>query len=157
MVDSSYANYLENLQQPAGWFDLVLVFTRMMAANAEQQVALDFLCEAGYRVALRYPLPEEELLSDLQSSINSRLDLFKWGVAEIEDCQDSLLIHHHYPPLDPQNPQDKMFLKAISSVLSGLYTGWIQQSGASAKLSCRLEQITPPHELTFRFKNFSAT
>ncbi len=154
MVDSTYANYLENVQQPAGWFDLVLVISAMISSNADERTTLEFLTDAGYQVSLRYPLPQEELLSDLQSSVNSRLDLFKWGMAEIEDCQDSLLIHHYYLPRDPKR-NDGQFLKAMSAILCGLYTGWFHQSGASLQLSCRVEQLNAPEEVTFRFRNFT--
>ncbi|MCR5085233.1 MAG: hypothetical protein K6A65_07000 [Succinivibrionaceae bacterium] len=153
MSDNNTNNYLEDLQKPSGWFELIHEIIKMMSVNSRGDEYLRFLQETGRRVAEQYPVPELSRIEDLRLSINARLDKFKWGYADIIDSGDSLLIRHHCMPRhNPGNIRDP-WPKAFAYVLCGLYGGWFRSSGAPATLVCTVESVDPPAGATFRLQH----
>lgn len=150
--DSAYKSYLEQIQQPAGWFDFAVTVVRMMALNARDGEDHAFLHEAGQHIAEIYPLPKAKGLEDLSIAMNSRLDAFKWGKLEITDSGDSLALHHLCMPAVADPAAQNVWQNSFVWVLCGLYAAWLRQSGAPADLSLAPEKIIPPDEAVFRLR-----
>ena len=57
MQSNIYRRYLENLQQPAGWFELVVAMTKLMAVNARNNEDLSFFLSQDARLpkVLHFP------------------------------------------------------------------------------------------------------
>ncbi|MBO6258499.1 MAG: hypothetical protein J6M93_04110 [Succinivibrio sp.] len=152
MQSNIYRRYLENLQQPAGWFELVVAMTKLMAVNARNNEDLSFLFESGCKVAESFALPAQETLAQMTSAMNSRLDDFKWGYVEIKDLGDSLQVHHFCMPTFDNKAENDRWLRSFCAVLCGLYETWFHQCGASSRLHCLLEKAIPPGEAIFTLK-----
>ncbi len=146
--DISYQSYLGTLQQPAGWFDFALTLVTMISQNAQHGEDMNFLCEAGMRIAIANPLPPTNTLSELLSAINTRLDSFKWGHLEIDDNNNSLIFTHSFMPI-AGNGHDKIWQKGFAAMLTGLYHEWLKQAGSPASLELSLQDIMPPSTAIF--------
>lgn len=152
MHNNLYKRYLENLQQPSGWFELVVAMTKLMSVNARNNEDLSFLFESGCKVGECYALPPQEDLIEMTSAMNSRLDEFKWGYVEIKDQGDSLQLHHYCIPTSTLLAEGDSWLQSFCAILSGLYETWFHQCGASSKLHCVTEKMILPGEAVFRLK-----
>lgn len=142
--------YLESLQTPSGFADVVQIMVHMMAANSANHEYLGFMQEVGSHLGDRYPLQKSGRLQELCDAINRHLSMFKWGYAEISDHGDSLVITHNSMPCDKQNPA--LWQQALGALLCGLYNTWFHQSGAPVSLVCRIEQFPSPTCAVLRLK-----
>ncbi|MDR5875987.1 cellulose biosynthesis protein BcsD [Halomonas sp. CUBES01] len=116
---------------------LALVFDELMT-QTDREGASGFLRHIGSRLAAEWPLGEYETLEALELSINGALNQLDWGWVSIRPEGNHLSIQHvAFPvPGTTEHTLDKAF-QAMSAVLEGLYTTWINEQGGSGKTPLR--------------------
>lgn len=134
-----------------GWFDLLSVMIDGMTANAGEEEAAAFLRMMGELLAARYPLPDARTVQDLEREINLQLARFNWGFVVLQPQDRALLIQHHALPSGGEMMESARWQSAMSAVLNGLFTGWLQGQGGSPAVPVALE-MKDDNTLLYRYQ-----
>lgn len=134
-----------------GWFDLVSVMVEGMIANAGQEQAEAFLHSMGESLATRYPLPESRTVQDFEREVNLQLARFSWGFVQLQPQENALLIKHHALPVGDSTQSVAHWQAALSAILAGMFSGWLQGQGGSKTVPVVLE-LNDGHTMHFRYQ-----
>lgn len=122
-----------------GWFDLVSVMIEGMLDNAGEE-AEGFLNNVGASLAARYPLAEARTVQELEREMNLQLARFSWGFTQLQPLENAILIQHHALPQGDSKVGAERWQLAMSAVLAGVYSQWLQAQGGSAAVPVTFEK-----------------
>ncbi|WP_295352378.1 cellulose biosynthesis protein BcsD [uncultured Succinivibrio sp.] len=139
-------------QDVNGYVEILVQIIKMMNMNASNSEVNDFLFEVGVNLANQHSVKAADTLSALHVEINEILSKLGFGVCQIEDANNRVIIKHHdLPVIEDREFKDK-WLQYFSVIMCGLYNCWFRQTGAPAELICRIKEIISPCDAVFEFK-----
>ena len=142
-------------QEENGYIELLLQIIKMMNVNASSNEVNDFLFEVGVNLSSKYSVKTVNTLSSLHLEINDILTTLGFGVCQIEDANNLVIIKHHdLPVIQDADFKDK-WLQYFSVIMCGLYNGWFRQTGAPSQLVCTIKEIIAPCDAVFEFKRIA--
>lgn len=139
-------------QDVNGYVEILVQIIRMMNVNASNNEVNDFLFEVGVNLAQKHSVKAADTLSSLQLEINDILATLGFGVCQIEDANNRVIIKHHdLPVIDDRDFKDK-WLQYFSVIMCGVYNCWFRQTGAPSELICKIREVVSPCDAVFEFK-----
>jgi len=148
------ANYFSDSYKEAqnGFLELLIQIIRMMNVNVSSNEVNDFLFEVGINLGNKYAVKNPENLSELHLEINDILQTLGFGVCNVQDANNRVIIKHHEIPVINDNDFKDKWLQYFSVIMCGLYNCWFRQTGAPAPLACQIKEIIAPSDAVFEFK-----
>lgn len=135
-----------------GYIEILVQIIKMMNMNASNREVNDFLFEVGVNLANTHPVKTTDTLSELHLEINDILTKLGFGVCQIEDAGNRVIIKHHdLPVIEERDFKDK-WLQYFCVIMCGLYNSWFRQTGSPSELICRIKEIISPCDAVFEFK-----
>lgn len=114
-------------------------FLRALAGELDEQMPAEelraFFRMVGGRMAAAAPLAAGQTLQDLEVQANRYFGGIGWGWMKVRDLDTSLELLHSCSPLRQAFGDGAM--SWTTSVLEGLYAGWLRQLGAGEDLQFR--------------------
>lgn len=131
---------------------LELVFDELSSSAGKEGVS-GFWRHIGSRIASEMPIGECATLELLERAINGVLGQLDWGWTSITADNQKMYICHVACPI-PGSSEERIetsFL-AISTLLEGLYKGWLQQQGGDVDVPIRcVSRHLEQRECTFLY------
>lgn len=131
---------------------LTLMFDELLT-QADREGATGFLRHIGSRLAAEWPLGEYDTLEALERSVNDALRQLDWGWVAIRPQEKHLVIQHYAFPIPSTSETSlEQSFQAVSAVLEGVYSTWINEQGGSEKTPLRcVDTNVTLRSLTFHY------
>lgn len=139
-------------QNENGYIEILLQIIKMMNINASNREVNDFLFEVGVNLGTKHAVKNVDSLSGLHLEINDILTKMGFGVCQIEDADNHVIIKHHDLPVIDDGDFKNKWLQYFSVIMCGLYNSWFRQTGAPVELVCTIKEIIAPSDAVFEFK-----
>jgi hypothetical protein len=114
------------------WQPFLSFFSQELTQNLTPRLLSQITRGAGAQFARQYALVDAGTVADMQAAMNRVWTAMAWGVVEIREAQDWLVLTHYHAPLNAAfGPQGQMWAGAF---LEGAYESWMHQLGADPQL-----------------------
>ncbi len=139
-------------QNENGYIEILLQIIKMMNINASNREVNDFLFEVGVNLGAKHAVKNVDSLSGLHLEINDILTKMGFGVCQIEDADNHVIIKHHDLPVIDDGDFKNKWLQYFSVIMCGMYNSWFRQTGAPVELVCTIKEIIAPADAVFEFR-----
>jgi hypothetical protein len=114
------------------WPAFLSLFAQELTRNLTPTLLTQLMRQTGGQFARQHVLAPAGTVADMQGSINQVWSELDWGVVEIREAEDWLVLTHYHAPLQAAfGPENQTWAGAF---LEGAYEGWMHQLGADSQL-----------------------
>ncbi len=114
------------------WLPFLSFFSQELTQNLTPRLLSQLMRGAGAQFAVQYALADAGTVADMQDAMNRVWSAIAWGVVEIREAQDWLVMTHYHAPLKVAfGPESVAWAGAF---LEGAYETWMHRLGADPQL-----------------------
>ncbi|WP_321845390.1 cellulose biosynthesis protein BcsD [Paraburkholderia bannensis] len=114
------------------WQPFLSFFSQELTQHLTPRLLTQLTRGAGGEFARQYALTGAGTVADMQDAMNRVWSGMDWGVLEIREAQDWLVLTHYHAPLKAAFGQER--LAWAGAFLEGAYETWMYQLGADSQL-----------------------
>lgn len=114
------------------WQPFLSFFSQELTQNLTPRLLTQLMRGAGSQFSRQYALAGAGTVADMQDAMNRVWSDLAWGVVEIREAQDWLVLTHYHAPLKAAFGADS--LAWAGAFLEGAYETWMHQLGADSQL-----------------------
>jgi hypothetical protein len=114
------------------WQPFLSFFSQELTQHLTPRLLTQLTRGAGGQFARQYALAGAGTVADMQAAMNRVWSELGWGVVEIREAQDWLVLTHYHAPLKAAFGADS--LTWSGAFLEGAYETWMHQLGADSQL-----------------------